>query len=83
MLQTPTPFWSVMWPFKCKCCHVLRAENEHLRKWIDRLMEQKAPEVKEDVVIDPRLVPPDEDEIFDSDGGFNDRSFRTREAEVT
>jgi hypothetical protein len=31
--------------FKCKCCEVLKAERDHLRKWIDRLMEQKAPDV--------------------------------------
>lgn len=30
--------------FGCKCCKVLEAENDHLRKWIDRLMSQKAPE---------------------------------------
>ena len=25
----------------CKVCEVLQKENEHLRKWIDRLMDEK------------------------------------------
>ena len=34
--------------FKCKCCEVLKAENEHLRNWIDRLMLEKAPMTMDD-----------------------------------
>lgn len=36
--------------FKCKCCEVLKAENEHLRKWLDRLMDQKAPDVSRETL---------------------------------
>lgn len=48
--------------FSCKCCKVLQAENEHLRQWINRLMEQKAPEPEKSKEIDPRLQ--DEEDIL-------------------
>ena len=28
----------------CKVCEVLARENEHLRKWIDRLMDERVPD---------------------------------------
>ncbi len=51
--------------FKCKACEAKTAEIEHLRKWIDRLMEQKAPEIKEAVIIDERLTQ-DEDVLYET-----------------
>lgn len=38
----------------CKVCEVLAKENEHLRKWIDRLMDEKVldpdPQDKETII---------------------------------
>lgn len=48
----------------CKCCKAKDAEIEHLRKWIDRLMEHKAPEIVPEVLPDPRPV--DEDILFET-----------------
>jgi len=63
--------------FECKACKAKDAEIEHLRKWIDRLMEQKAPELKPEIMPDDSHKPLDEDTLFDTDaGGFNDRPFR-------
>ena len=46
----------------CKVCEVLARENEHLRKWIDRLMDEKVldPDPQVETVI-PGLEDPTED----------------------
>lgn len=43
----------------CKVCDVLKQENEHLRKWIDRLMDEKVldPDPQVETVI-PNLEDP-------------------------
>lgn len=59
--------------FGCKCCKILKAENDHLRKWIDRLMAIKAPEpVPTDLGALSRVGDRDDDLIFTTDGGNND-----------
>lgn len=45
----------------CKCCEVLKKENEHIRKWIDRLMEEKSPDPDPQGDTIPDLANPSED----------------------
>ncbi len=46
----------------CRVCEVLKQENEHLRKWIDRLMEEKSPDPDPDVkAVIPGLPDPADD----------------------
>lgn len=54
--------------FGCKCCRVLQAENDHLRKWIDRLMDKKAPEVESKTLgALSRIGNHDDDTIFSTE----------------
>jgi len=45
----------------CKCCEVLKAENEHLRKWIDRLMDSQVPDPEPQESMPLDKLNPEED----------------------
>ena len=41
----------------CKVCEVLKAENEHLRKWIDRIMDERHPDPEGDEQAEQATIP--------------------------
>lgn len=50
---------------KCPCCEVLRQENEHLRKWIDRLMGEMHPDPNQPRDIEPEHLDAPADDLGD------------------
>ena len=45
----------------CKVCEVLERENEHLRKWIDRLMDSQVPDPEPQESMPLDKLNPEED----------------------
>ena len=52
--------------FKCRSCEVLKAENQHLREWINRLMEERHPPILQP--IEPEPEPKEDESIIEQFG---------------